>query len=163
MRAPLAEDCSSRRATYDLRRLDLTKRYGETVALDHLGLSIEAGEVHGYPGPNGAGKTTTIRLLLGIHRPSRSRAATDGGPPLQVPRRPGHPRRGREEPEHVARLRLFPGRIVLRLLALGGAASSCFRLGFYRLQLQLLHSLAHIAWQERLEKPGDAFGMDLAG
>jgi ABC-type branched-subunit amino acid transport system ATPase component len=107
--------------TEAIRTADLTKRYGETVALDGLGLSIEAGEVHGYPGPNGAGKTTTIRLLLGIHRPSRSRAATGGGPPLQVPRRPGHPRRGREEAEyaaeHVARLRLLPGRIVLRLHA----------------------------------------------
>ena len=49
----------------------LTKRYGETLALDGLDLSIEPGEVYGYLGPNGAGKTTTIRLLLGIHRPTR--------------------------------------------------------------------------------------------
>ncbi len=56
----------------------LTKRYGETLALDGLELSIEPGEVYGYLGPNGAGKTTTIRLLLGIHRPTRGRAELFG-------------------------------------------------------------------------------------
>jgi ABC-2 type transport system ATP-binding protein len=56
----------------------LTKRYGETLALDSLDLSIEPGEVYGYLGPNGAGKTTTIRLLLGLHRPSSGQAALFG-------------------------------------------------------------------------------------
>ena len=56
----------------------LTKRYGETLALDGLDLSIEPDEVYGYLGPNGAGKTTTIRLLLGIHRPTRGRAELFG-------------------------------------------------------------------------------------
>ena len=51
---------------------DLTKRYGETLALDALELTVEEGEVYGYLGPNGAGKTTTIRLLLGLHRPTRA-------------------------------------------------------------------------------------------
>ena len=46
----------------------LSKRYGNTLAVDHLDLDIAAGEVYGFLGPNGAGKTTTIRLLLGIHR-----------------------------------------------------------------------------------------------
>ncbi len=56
----------------------LTKRYGDTLALDDLELSVEAGEVYGYLGPNGAGKTTTIRLLLGLHRPSSGRAELFG-------------------------------------------------------------------------------------
>ncbi len=56
----------------------LTKRYGETLALDGLDLSIEPGEVYGYLGPNGAGKTTTIHLLLGIHRPTGGRAELFG-------------------------------------------------------------------------------------
>jgi ABC-2 type transport system ATP-binding protein len=56
----------------------LTKRYGETLALDSLDLTIEAGEVYGYLGPNGAGKTTTIRLLLGLHRPTDGRASLFG-------------------------------------------------------------------------------------
>ena len=56
----------------------LTKRYGETLALDRLDLAIAPGEVYGYLGPNGAGKTTTIRLLLGLHRPTAGRAALFG-------------------------------------------------------------------------------------
>jgi len=66
------------KATRPIRAEDLTKRYGETLALDGLDLSIEPGEVYGYLGPNGAGKTTTIRLLLGIHRPTRGRAELFG-------------------------------------------------------------------------------------
>jgi len=56
----------------------LGKRYGDTIALADLDLSVRPGEVYGYLGPNGAGKTTTIRLLLGLHRPSRGRAALFG-------------------------------------------------------------------------------------
>ena len=69
----------------------LTKRYGETLALDSLDLSIEPGEVYGYLGPNGAGKTTTIRCLLGIHRPTSGRAELFGvdawGDPVRAHRR----------------------------------------------------------------------------
>jgi ABC-2 type transport system ATP-binding protein len=56
----------------------LTKRYGETLALDSLDLTVREGEVYGYLGPNGAGKTTTIRLLLGLHRASAGRAELFG-------------------------------------------------------------------------------------
>jgi ABC-2 type transport system ATP-binding protein len=56
----------------------LTKRYGSTLALDRLDLTVERGEVYGYLGPNGAGKTTTIRLLLGLHRPSAGGASLFG-------------------------------------------------------------------------------------
>jgi ABC-2 type transport system ATP-binding protein len=56
----------------------LTKRYGSTLALDSLDLTVERGEVYGYLGPNGAGKTTTIRLLLGLHRPSGGGASLFG-------------------------------------------------------------------------------------
>jgi ABC-2 type transport system ATP-binding protein len=61
-----------------IRTEGLTKRYGETLALDSLDLSVEVGEVYGYLGPNGAGKTTTIRLLLGLHRPTNGRAELFG-------------------------------------------------------------------------------------
>src|SRR5690348_9104711 len=61
-----------------IRTQGLTKRYGETLALDGLDLTVERGEVYGYLGPNGAGKTTTIRLLLGLHRPTAGRAELFG-------------------------------------------------------------------------------------
>jgi ABC-2 type transport system ATP-binding protein len=56
----------------------LSKRYGSTLALEDLQLTVQRGEVYGYLGPNGAGKTTTIRLLLGLHRPSAGRAELFG-------------------------------------------------------------------------------------
>ncbi|HTU78502.1 MAG TPA: ABC transporter ATP-binding protein [Solirubrobacteraceae bacterium] len=74
-----------------IRAESLTKRYGETLALDRLDLSVERGEVYGYLGPNGAGKTTTIRLLLGLHRPTDGRAQLLGvdawGDPVSAHRR----------------------------------------------------------------------------
>jgi ABC-2 type transport system ATP-binding protein len=60
--------------TSALRAENLTKRYGRTLALDGLDLTVGAGEVFGFLGPNGAGKSTTIRLLLGMARPTTGRA-----------------------------------------------------------------------------------------
>ena len=65
-------------STAALRTEGLTKRYGNTLALDRLDLAVEPGEVYGYLGPNGAGKTTTIRLLLGLHRASAGQALLFG-------------------------------------------------------------------------------------
>lgn len=59
----------------------LVKDFGATRALDHLDLSVRAGEVHGFLGPNGAGKTTTIRILLGLLRASRGHVSLLGGDP----------------------------------------------------------------------------------
>jgi polyether ionophore transport system ATP-binding protein len=61
-----------------IRTEGLSKRYGESLALDGLDLLVEPGEVYGYLGPNGAGKTTTIRLLLGLLRPTGGRAELFG-------------------------------------------------------------------------------------
>ncbi|WP_353634346.1 ABC transporter ATP-binding protein [Halobacterium sp. NMX12-1] len=55
-------------AAIELR--DLTKRYGDLVAVDGVSFEVEAGEVFGFLGPNGAGKTTTLRTLLGMQAPS---------------------------------------------------------------------------------------------
>ncbi len=57
---------------------NLTRRFGEFVAVDHINFEIEAGEVVGYLGPNGSGKTTTIRMLLGLLQPSDGRATVLG-------------------------------------------------------------------------------------
>lgn len=47
----------------------LTKQYGEYLALDHVSFHINKGEIVGFLGPNGAGKTTTIQMLMGLTRP----------------------------------------------------------------------------------------------
>ena len=57
---------------------DLTKRYGDKVAVDHLSFSVEPGRVTGFLGPNGAGKSTTMRLILGLDRPNAGTATIDG-------------------------------------------------------------------------------------
>ena len=49
---------------------DLTKRYGDFTAVDHLSLTAAAGEIFGFLGPNGAGKTTTIRIVSGLSLPT---------------------------------------------------------------------------------------------
>ena len=61
-----------------VRTFGLTKRYGDTLALDGLELSVPVGVVFGYLGPNGAGKTTTIRQLVGLLRPTAGRAEVLG-------------------------------------------------------------------------------------
>jgi len=60
----------------------LVKRYGEIVAVDHVDLSVEPGDVFGYLGPNGAGKTTSLRILLGLIRPTAGSARLQGRDPL---------------------------------------------------------------------------------
>src|SRR3954451_833680 len=47
----------------------LVKRYGEITAVDHVDLTVPAGDVYGLLGPNGAGKTTFMRMLFGLIRP----------------------------------------------------------------------------------------------
>ena len=59
----------------------LTKRYGQTIALDGLDLVVAKGEIHGFLGPNGAGKTTTIRILLGLIRADGGSARLFDGDP----------------------------------------------------------------------------------
>jgi ABC-2 type transport system ATP-binding protein len=62
----------------------LVKRYGEIVAVDHVDLTVERGDVFGYLGPNGAGKTTSLRMLLGLIRPTDGNARLFGRDPLEV-------------------------------------------------------------------------------
>jgi ABC-2 type transport system ATP-binding protein len=60
----------------------LVKRYGEIVAVDHVDLTVEPGDVFGYLGPNGAGKTTSLRMMLGLIRPSEGSVRLFGRDPL---------------------------------------------------------------------------------
>ena len=57
---------------------DLTKRYGEILAVDNITLDVKGGEIFGFLGPNGAGKTTTIRMLIGLCRPTAGTARIFG-------------------------------------------------------------------------------------
>ncbi|MEV6843503.1 ABC transporter ATP-binding protein [Actinoplanes sp. NPDC051411] len=70
---------------------DLTRRYGERLAVDRVSLTVRRGEVYGFLGPNGAGKTTTLRMLLGLITPTGGRATVLGGEPgrPEVARRVG--------------------------------------------------------------------------
>ena len=75
---------------------DLTKRFGDKVAVDHLSFSVEPGRVTGFLGPNGAGKSTTMRLILGLDRPHSGTATIDGKRYSQLARpleKVGHARR----------------------------------------------------------------------
>lgn len=56
----------------------LTKRFGEFTAVDHIDLDIARGDIFGFLGPNGAGKSTTIRMLCGLMVPSSGRATVLG-------------------------------------------------------------------------------------
>ncbi len=57
---------------------NLTRRFGDFVAVDHVSFEINPGEIVGYLGPNGSGKTTTIRMLLGLYAPSEGSATVLG-------------------------------------------------------------------------------------
>ena len=57
---------------------NLTRRFGDFVAVDHINFEVQAGEIIGYLGPNGSGKTTTIRMLLGLLKPSDGKATVLG-------------------------------------------------------------------------------------
>ena len=61
-----------------IETMELTKRFGELTAVDHVSFKVRKGEVFGFLGPNGAGKTTTIRMLCTLSRPSEG-SATVGG------------------------------------------------------------------------------------
>src|SRR5215472_3656484 len=58
----------------------LTKRYGDTVAVDDLSFAVEPGRITGFLGPNGAGKTTAMRLILGLDHPTSGTVTVNGKP-----------------------------------------------------------------------------------
>lgn len=66
---------------------NLTKAYGETLAVNDLSFSVQPGIVTGFLGPNGSGKSTTMRMILGLDAPT-SGTATVGGLPFVEHGRP---------------------------------------------------------------------------
>jgi ABC-2 type transport system ATP-binding protein len=63
-----------------LEIVDLSKRYGDVVALDGASFTAAPGRIVGFLGPNGAGKTTTMRAIFGLVRPDRGRVLWNGAP-----------------------------------------------------------------------------------
>lgn len=59
---------------------DLTKRYGSTLAVDHVSFTVRPGTVTGFLGPNGAGKSTTMRMIVGLDRPTHGSVTVNGRP-----------------------------------------------------------------------------------
>jgi ABC-2 type transport system ATP-binding protein len=84
----------------------LTKRFGERVAVDDVSFDVAAGEVFGFLGPNGAGKTTTVRMLATLIAPTSGSAVVAGIPLL--------PENGIEIRERIAVMPENPG-LYLRL------------------------------------------------
>src|SRR5271166_2841618 len=63
---------------YAVETAELTKRYGDLLAVDALNLGINEGEIFGLLGPNGAGKTTTLSMLATLLPPTSGRASVNG-------------------------------------------------------------------------------------
>ena len=68
-----------------IRAEGLTKRYGSTLAVDHLDFEIQPGVVTGFLGPNGAGKTTTMRMILGLDAPTSGTVTVNGRSYVDIP------------------------------------------------------------------------------
>jgi len=66
-----------------VRARGLVKRYKEVVAVDHVDLTVRAGDVYGFLGPNGAGKTTTLRMALGLITPTEGSVELFGRDPMR--------------------------------------------------------------------------------
>jgi spermidine/putrescine transport system ATP-binding protein len=74
----------------DIRFIDVTKRFGEVVAVDHVSFAIPRGAFHSFLGPSGCGKTTSLRLIAGFDQPTEGEVEIGGIAMVGVPayRRP---------------------------------------------------------------------------
>ena len=72
-------------ATPDVEIVDVTKRFGEVVAVDAMRLSVERGSFYSFLGPSGCGKTTTLRMIAGFEQPTEGEIYLAGEPVAGVP------------------------------------------------------------------------------
>jgi len=70
-----------------IQLIDLSKRFGNLIAVDSINLKVNLGEVFGFLGPNGAGKTTTIKMLAGLIKPTIGKVIIDGWDLAEHPNR----------------------------------------------------------------------------
>lgn len=68
-----------------IEAIGLSKRYGDTLAVDDLTFTVRPGVVTGFLGPNGAGKSTTMRMILGLHKPLSGSVRINGASPYDHP------------------------------------------------------------------------------
>ncbi|WP_054842676.1 ATP-binding cassette domain-containing protein [Vulcanisaeta distributa] len=68
-----------------IKAINLTKRYGNFTAVDHVNFEVYYGEIFGFLGPNGAGKTTTIKMLTTVTRPTEGTAIVNGYDVIKQP------------------------------------------------------------------------------
>lgn len=61
-----------------IRLINLTKKFNEILAVDHINLEVKSGSIMGFIGPNGAGKTTTIKMMVGILKPTYGKILLNG-------------------------------------------------------------------------------------
>jgi ABC-2 type transport system ATP-binding protein len=80
----------SRAMSYIIETKDLTRSFGDLVAVDRLNIQVKHGEVFGLLGPNGAGKTTTISMLCTILKPTSGAATVNG---FDIAKQPGQVRK----------------------------------------------------------------------
>ncbi|MFF1648563.1 ABC transporter ATP-binding protein [Streptomyces sp. NPDC058240] len=118
---------------------NLTKRYGNTTAVEGLSFRVRPGLVTGFLGPNGAGKSTTMRMMLGLDRPTAGEVRIDGAPyrRLRDPLRTvgalldaGAVHPGRTALNHLrclARSNRIPARRVHEVIELAGLAGAAHR------------------------------------
>lgn len=76
--------------TYSLVLDDVSKAFGDNIAVDRISAAIPAGSIYGFLGPNGAGKTTTIRMIMSILYPDSGRIQVLGTNPESVKDRLGY-------------------------------------------------------------------------
>ncbi|BDC18289.1 ATP-binding cassette domain-containing protein [Acidianus sp. HS-5] len=62
----------------EIKAINLTKKYGNFIAVDHINFDVEKGEIFGFLGPNGAGKSTTIKMLTTVLKPTEGTAIVNG-------------------------------------------------------------------------------------
>jgi ABC-2 type transport system ATP-binding protein len=157
---------------------NLTKRYGEVVAVDDLTFALERGSITGFLGPNGAGKTTTLRLVLGLAEPTAGTAVVFGRRyrQLEAPSRrvgavleSGDFDPGRSGRNHLRALALAAGidfdRVeeVLALVMLSGAAGRAVRTYSLGMRQRLGLASALLGEPELLILDEPANGLDPAG
>ena len=145
----------------------LTKRYGEHTAVDHVSLTVRAGEIYGFLGPNGAGKTT-MRMIAGLIRPTSGAATVDSGAPGVLIEGPGfYPYlSGRDNLRVLARYRQLDDTEVVRALqrvGLGARGDDKYRTYSLGMKQRLGVGAALLGEPELLILDEPTNGLDPAG